>query len=103
MQIKVIQDDGVSETITLTGEWRVQEGEKLNRLIGPHGFTHFFTHSGEYDGWGSGVFEPMQNRCGFGHARAELALGSPALIGNLTIRNVTHRSIRFYVNNSERL
>lgn len=60
MQIKVIQDDGVSETITLTGEWRVQEGEKLNRLIGPHGFTHFFTHSGEYDGWGSGVFEPMQ-------------------------------------------
>ena len=60
MQIKVIQDDGVSETITLTGEWRVQEGEKLNRLIGPHGFTHFFTHSGEYDGWGSGVFEPLQ-------------------------------------------
>jgi hypothetical protein len=60
MHIKVIQDDGVSETITLTGEWRVQEGEKLNRLIGPHGFTHFFTHSGEYDGWGSGVFEPMQ-------------------------------------------
>lgn len=60
MQIKVIQDDGVSETITLTGEWRVQEGKKLNRLIGPHGFTHFFTHSGEYDGWGSGVFEPLQ-------------------------------------------
>jgi len=28
--------------------------------LGPHGFTHFFTHSGEYDGWGSGVFEPMQ-------------------------------------------
>jgi hypothetical protein len=60
MQIKVIQDDGVSETITLTGEWRVQEGEKLNRLIGPHGFTHFFTHCGDYDGWGSGVFEPVQ-------------------------------------------
>lgn len=60
MQIKVILDDGVSETITLTGEWRVQEGEKLNRLIGPHGFTHFFTHSGDYDGWGSGVFEPLQ-------------------------------------------
>ncbi len=60
MQIKVIQEDGVSETITLTGEWRVREGEKLNRLIGPHGFTHFFAHSGEYDGWGSGVFEPLK-------------------------------------------
>jgi hypothetical protein len=61
MQIKVIQDDGISETITLTGEWRVQEGEKLDRLIGPHGFTHFFSHTGEYDGWGSGVFEPLQH------------------------------------------
>ena len=60
MQIKVIQDDGISETITLTGEWRVKEGERLNRLIGPRGFTHFFSHTGEYDGWGSGVFEPMR-------------------------------------------
>jgi len=74
MQIKVIQDDGVSETITLTGEWRVQEGEKLNRLIGPHGFTHFFTHSGEYDGWGSGVFEPMQQSDAMSAAR-RLRLG----------------------------
>jgi hypothetical protein len=60
MKIRVIQDDGVEETVTLTGEWRVQEGKTFNRLIGPHGVTHFFAQTGEYDGWGSGVFEPTQ-------------------------------------------
>ena len=61
MKIRVIQEDGVEETVTLTGEWRVQEGRKFNRLIGPNGFTHFFAQTGEYDGWGSGVFEPTQH------------------------------------------
>jgi len=57
MKIIVIRDDGTPQTLTIIGEWNTREGNGRNRLIGPLGLTHFFRHSGEYDGWGSGVFE----------------------------------------------
>jgi hypothetical protein len=56
MKLRVQHEDGAIETITLAGEWRVQEGSELNRIVG-RGFEHFFTHDGYYDGWGAGVSE----------------------------------------------
>ncbi len=56
MKIRVIKDDGTEETLTLSGSWRVREGKNLNRLVGPHGFVHFFSPSGAYDGWGAKIF-----------------------------------------------
>jgi hypothetical protein len=56
MKLKVIQENGAEETLTLTGSWRVHEGKTFNCLIGPGGFMHFFTQSGEYEGWGNRIF-----------------------------------------------
>lgn len=56
MKLLVQHEDGTIETINLAGEWRVQEGPLLNRIVG-NGYEHFFTHDGYYDGWGAGVSE----------------------------------------------
>ncbi len=60
MRLRVEHEDGSVETITLTGEWRVTEGEFLNRITDSSGFDHFFTHDGHYDGWGGGIRQPPE-------------------------------------------
>ena len=68
MKIKVIQENGVEETLTLTGSWRVREGKDLNRLVGPNGFMHFFTPTGEYEGWGNKIFQKPERTGAAGEA-----------------------------------
>ena len=54
MRIVVIYENGALETIALTGHWQVIEGPVLNRLQDESGLEHFFTHDGNYAGWGAG-------------------------------------------------
>ena len=53
MRIVVIYENGALETIALAGSWRVVEGPSLNRLQDESGLEHFFTHDGNYAGWGA--------------------------------------------------
>jgi hypothetical protein len=53
MKLRVLHEDGSVEVLTLsTEEWRIVEGEHLNRITDANGVEHFFTHDGFYDGWG---------------------------------------------------
>lgn len=63
MKLQVLHEDGSVETLELGGQLKIVEGEYLNRIVCANGFTHFFTHEGEYDGWGAGVSEtPARSR-----------------------------------------
>ena len=51
MKIKVLHEDGSSETLTLAGGLRCVEGQHLHRVQADD-LDHVFTPDGHYDGWG---------------------------------------------------
>jgi hypothetical protein len=57
MKLRVQQEDGRIEILTLDGQWEIIEGTTLNRIRSDRGLEHFFTKDGYYDGWGSGLSE----------------------------------------------
>jgi len=79
MKLKVIQENGVEETLTLTGSWRVHEGKTFNCLIGPKGFMHFFTQSGVYEGWGNKIFRAPERDSAISGAGVEHQLRSDSV------------------------
>jgi hypothetical protein len=63
MKIKVQNEDGRIETITIKGCVEVHEEKELDRIRTASGMEHFFTRSAYYDGWGRGhpVFDPGES------------------------------------------
>ena len=51
MKIRVRDQDGDDETLTLGGQWLVREGTELDRIVGSSGRERFFTKEGHYAGW----------------------------------------------------
>jgi len=55
MKIRIEQEDGTIEVLSLDGRWTIMEGRVLDRIQSDSGLEHFFTKDGYYDGWGSEV------------------------------------------------
>jgi len=58
MRIKVQHENGATETLDLEGPLTVIKGHRLDRIRDSHGFEHFFTKDGFYDGWGARLPKP---------------------------------------------
>ena len=64
MNLRVQREDGSIETIELSGNVRIEEGEAIDCVVAGDR-EHFFTKAGFYDGWGM----PMSPGTTLGEAR----------------------------------
>jgi len=55
MKIIVAGMDGLLESITLSGNFRVVDGLHQNSIVDESGVEHFFDQDGYYDGFGAAV------------------------------------------------